>query len=734
MCRLMPFFFYFFTSIAFSIAQDYFPLQVGNVWYHNSTATLIDSSFVKDGYTFFRSTKYGGHYRYYRQDNLGNVYSGVDSGGTLLFDFSAPEGASWNSTVVTQPVVCQMLSRDDTISTPAGTFYPCLHIRYIAQQISDAIDDFWFAEGIGVVQKQYLWQQTPSKLQKARLDGRVLPLNPSPLQLAGSIPADGQVGVPPQEDIEVQLNFDVPSRYFCSKYISVIDSGSGPLSGLVSGVASTFEFYPDNLFGFKHKIQVVLSDSIADYLGQRLSGRRSVSFTTLDSTLTLINAIPIFGGINYYTRFACSDMDGDGDQDLALYHRNRLSFYINENNRFYSRPQYFEISSMPSGSGSNLTFLNLDGARGEDLVLTVEESESVFSTHFFIQGGDSFLLDSRWQLPEDSRELAWKDINFDALPDLVVLRGKLENPVLSVYMNSGSQLNLAWEKAGISTQICAVQWMDANGDGFQDILGISSWLDSNEVWLGNGSGFDLVQPLQVGFRRDISPAANFETADINQDGRDDFILDRYLFVSSDQGYHLQDSFPDRIKSMHFERMNDDLWTDLIGFGDKWFSNTYSYFYSAFNQHGTFPIVKEEFLGKTKWPDTFLWRDMDNDGRTDLIVSTYDTLYLYPNKLNYVSGGQDTPKADSLRIVVYPNPTIGPVVINAGIKYPQKKALVRVFDILGRRVRTLHPLTGGKRIKFRWDGKTKAGSPLATGLYFIVLHNGGEVRAAKLVIL
>ncbi len=58
----------------------------------------------------------------------------------------------------------------------------------------------------------------------------------------------------------------------------------------------------------------------------------------------------------------------------------------------------------------------------------------------------------------------------------------------------------------------------------------------------------------------------------------------------------------------------------------------------------------------------------------------------------------------------------------------------VFDLLGRKVRALQPATrlGAGRHDLRWDLTTDAGAPATSGLYFVRVRAGSEVRETKWV--
>jgi hypothetical protein len=85
---------------------------------------------------------------------------------------------------------------------------------------------------------------------------------------------------------------------------------------------------------------------------------------------------------------------------------------------------------------------------------------------------------------------------------------------------------------------------------------------------------------------------------------------------------------------------------------------------------------------------------------------------------------------------YPNP------FNAGTTIPvsiagdgSRRARLDIFDLLGRRVRTLlnENATPGSHALY-WDGRNDDGSPVASGVYFARLVVGGERQQVKSMVL
>ena len=94
----------------------------------------------------------------------------------------------------------------------------------------------------------------------------------------------------------------------------------------------------------------------------------------------------------------------------------------------------------------------------------------------------------------------------------------------------------------------------------------------------------------------------------------------------------------------------------------------------------------------------------------LIAATYELYQNYPNPFN-------------------PSTTIGYLLP------AQSEVTLKVFDIMGREVATLArgPQPAG-RYQTVWEGKTNAGIPVATGVYFCRLEAGSFVRTQRMMLL
>jgi hypothetical protein len=85
--------------------------------------------------------------------------------------------------------------------------------------------------------------------------------------------------------------------------------------------------------------------------------------------------------------------------------------------------------------------------------------------------------------------------------------------------------------------------------------------------------------------------------------------------------------------------------------------------------------------------------------------------------------------------VFPNPTTG----RTRVQFKANgvgRCVLAVYDVGGRRVRTLMDDPGGQAVlvNTEWDGYNDRGKRVASGVYFMRLQEGKENEAEKLVVL
>jgi hypothetical protein len=166
MLRLKKYFFLFiyffsFTSYEYAMADSsYYPLRIGNEWNYSVSASsltekLSDSLTIK-GKLYFGLVRYMTEPEYWLREYNNHYYclNVKDSTEFQLFDFTADTGASWD---LPSGYDCSfgnkitLISKNDTISTPAGTFYNCFNFQHTTDCSDGGIYNTWFVKEIGKI-------------------------------------------------------------------------------------------------------------------------------------------------------------------------------------------------------------------------------------------------------------------------------------------------------------------------------------------------------------------------------------------------------------------------------------------------------------------------------------------------------------------------------------------------------------------------------------------------------
>jgi len=143
-------------------ASSYFPLTLNDEWTYNSniflnpqTEKITDTVRINNKFYYGFSVNDFDPYEFFRQsDNRIFILNTKDSTESMLYDFNAETGESWE---LPEEFYCSygkeitLVSKSDTVETPAGTFYNCYHFMHSPYCVDAGITDTWLAEGIGKV-------------------------------------------------------------------------------------------------------------------------------------------------------------------------------------------------------------------------------------------------------------------------------------------------------------------------------------------------------------------------------------------------------------------------------------------------------------------------------------------------------------------------------------------------------------------------------------------------------
>jgi hypothetical protein len=182
---------------------SYFPLREGYRWVYDKTGptgtTRWQASVVETGGSLPRSqfhllTGYFlGPPRTVHSDVRGRVTE-IDFKGEreyLWYRLGAPVGTTWELEWAPSPLMMpiaaciagsklQIVSRDETVTVPAGEFHGVVHVEFRSQCADAGITGEWFAPGVGLVRRMETTIAGPvtSELVQAELGPLVLPPAP----------------------------------------------------------------------------------------------------------------------------------------------------------------------------------------------------------------------------------------------------------------------------------------------------------------------------------------------------------------------------------------------------------------------------------------------------------------------------------------------------------------------------------------------------------------------------
>ena len=124
-----------FFSLLFgqlSYGQDYYPLQVGNVWYNSAVPEFIDSTVIIDSVEYFEFCLPFDCY-YFREDSSGNIYVryAKESEEYLIFKIDAEIGETWFCKKYDGwDFEATLESKSDTVIIKDTTYSECYRFYY----------------------------------------------------------------------------------------------------------------------------------------------------------------------------------------------------------------------------------------------------------------------------------------------------------------------------------------------------------------------------------------------------------------------------------------------------------------------------------------------------------------------------------------------------------------------------------------------------------------------------
>ncbi len=290
-----------FVQTNFCMAADYFPLEVGNVWYLGGrhgypkypTKYYIDKKIIVDGKEYYHMENH-----YYRKDDSGKVYRSPDVSSDeipqsefVMYDLSADIGDSWKFKVPGYDYTVTLESTTDVVETPAGSFYDCYRFKFIASDnVSDADFSAWLAPDVGLVTT---WGTYITDLIKALVNGVKIETNLIYPQVRRTIPETGAVF---DRYIRIFFTMEVNQNSLTTENFTMTSAKEGdfpfyidllPNYPNITIIYTNFvSLFPERPFAYDDTIYVNVSSAIEDYTGDHIQKDYSFFFITEKDTFT----------------------------------------------------------------------------------------------------------------------------------------------------------------------------------------------------------------------------------------------------------------------------------------------------------------------------------------------------------------------------------------------------------------------------------------------------------------
>ena len=226
------------------------------------------------------------------------------------------------------------------------------------------------------------------------------------------------------------------------------------------------------------------------------------------------------------------DIDGDGSDDLSIGDRtNELKFYRNVQGSLVPMP------SLTTGAGTTKSILwaDLDNDGDADLVTTKYQGK----VHLFHNNGDGTFTDRTLnsgilQTTSKNSGASLGDYDRDGFLDLYVCTYIAQsepfayNKVSHLYHNNGdgtfTDVTVTSGTGPYMRASFQSMWLDADGDGWQDIFIINDFAGANTLFRNNHDGTFTDIAVGVGLSEGPEHCMSISMCDFDVDGDQDFFI------------------------------------------------------------------------------------------------------------------------------------------------------------------------------------------------------------------
>ncbi len=170
---------------------------------------------------------------------------------------------------------------------------------------------------------------------------------------------------------------------------------------------------------------------------------------------------------------AFADVDGDGDHDALIFGRKSLSttltrLYLNDGSGIYTESAGTKFSDVYDGS---IEFADVDGDGDQDFLMTGIEFDFFGVTRLYINDGMGVFTKKSYFHNVKSGTGNFSDIDNDGDPDVLIMGSDFPDQVVKLYSNNGAGVySLVPDVPFISPEDHAVAFSDIDGDGDEDVL------------------------------------------------------------------------------------------------------------------------------------------------------------------------------------------------------------------------------------------------------------------------
>ena len=243
------------------------------------------------------------------------------------------------------------------------------------------------------------------------------------------------------------------------------------------------------------------------------SGSNTVSILLNNGDGTFVSQVT-YGVGSFPVDIIAADLDGDGDQDLAVSNSgsNTISILINNGDGTFASQVTYGVGINPE----SITSSDLDGDGDQDLAVSHSISNNV---SVLLNNGDgTFASQVTYGVGTSPRNITSADLDADGDQDLAV--SNLASNTVSVLLNNGDGTFASQVTYGVGSVPVGITSADFDGDGDQDMAVSNSGSNTISILLNNGDGtFASQVTYGVG-----SSSQLITSADLDGDGDQDLAV------------------------------------------------------------------------------------------------------------------------------------------------------------------------------------------------------------------